>query len=218
LLDQSYSALMKNLRIVSILLTLWLMGSLAGAQSQDWQVVEELKPRTLISVEDMHRIIHDTCRFQGVVDGQLLCEYSSHPFGSNEIAFRQQSVRAVRKEHNSTLIGLAIGAGAGAIIGASRNAYPGIGRGGSALVGAGLLGGMGALGGSIAGHICHGRVIYRNPNDTPPTSDSSQPRYGDSAEESAASRPMFRNRPAALHPRKQHSYGALRRWIRQPNP
>lgn len=169
---------MKKSRIVSTLLTLWLMGSLAGAQSQDWQAVEKLKPRTLISVEDMHHIIHDTCRFHGVVDGQLFCGYSFHPFGPNEIAFRQQSIRAVRKEHNSALIGLAIGAGAGAIIGVSRDAYPGIGRGGSALVGAGLLGGMGAIGGSVVGHISHGKVIYQNPNDPPRARGSAQPSWG----------------------------------------
>ncbi len=112
---------MRNLSIAPLLVLL-LISSLAAAQTEDWQVVENLKPRTLISVEDKHHVIHDSCRFRGVVDSQLFCEYGSHPFGPSEIVFRQESIRAVRREHNSALIGLTSGAGAGAIIGASREA------------------------------------------------------------------------------------------------
>ena len=134
-------------------------------------MVENLPQRTLISVEDMHHVIHDTCRFQSVVDGQLFCEYRSGFSGPSEIAFRRESVRAVRQEHNSTLIGLAVGAGAGAVIGAARDPYPGIGRGGSTLVGAGLLGSIGTLVGSAHGHFSHGKIIYQNPSDKTRTSE-----------------------------------------------
>jgi hypothetical protein len=153
--------------IASAVLALMLTGPLAAAQTGDWQVVENLPQRSLISVEDMHHVIHDTCRFQSVSDGQLFCEYGSGFSGPSEIAFRRESVRAVRQEHNSTLIGLAIGAGAGAVFGAARDTTPGIGRGGSALVGAGVYGGVGALVGSAHGHFSHGKVIYQNPNDQP---------------------------------------------------
>jgi hypothetical protein len=167
---------MKNLRIGPALLTWLLMNLLiqspALAQTGDWQVVENLPRRSLISVEDLHHVIHDTCRFQSAVDGQLFCEYGAGFSGPSEIAFRRESVRAVRQEHNSTLIGFAVGAGAGAVLGAARDAYPGLGRGGSALVGAGLLGGIGALVGSAHGHFSHGKIIYRNPSGQTPTSQS----------------------------------------------
>ncbi len=166
-------ALMKTLRSAPAFLILLLMRTLAAAQTGDWHVVENLPRRSLISVEDMHRVIHNTCRFQGVVDGQLFCEYGVHLFGPSEIAFRQASIRAVRREHNSTLIGLTVGAGAGAAIGAASDATPAIGRGGSALLGALLYGGLGALVGSAHGHFCHGKVIYHNPNDPSRTTGSS---------------------------------------------
>ncbi len=125
-------------------------------------------------MEDLHGVIHEKCRFEDVIDGQLICEYGSHPFGSSEIAFRQQSIQAIRSEHNTTLIGLAVGAGAGAALGACRDSYPGIGRGGSALLGAGILGGLGALAGSVTGHFSHGKVIYRKPSGKTPPSGPSQ--------------------------------------------
>jgi len=165
---------MKNLQTVPSLLISLLVVSNAGAQANDWQVVENLAPRTLISVEDMHRVIHDKCRFQGVVDGQLICEYGPYPFGPSEIALRRESIRAVRREHNNTLIGLAVGAGAGAVIGVSRDTYPGLGRGGSALVGTGVLGGVGAVAGALTGHMFHGKVIYRSPEDKTQTSGHAQ--------------------------------------------
>jgi hypothetical protein len=164
---------MKN-HIASAVLALMLTGPLAAAQTGDWQVVEKLPQRTLISVEDMHHVIHETCRFQSAVDGQLFCEYGSGFSGPSEIAFHRESVRAVRQEPNSTLIGLAVGAGAGAVIGAARDPYSGIGRGGSALVGSGIYGGIGALVGSAHGHFSHGKVIYQNPNDQPRNAGPSQ--------------------------------------------
>jgi hypothetical protein len=163
-----------NSHIASAVLALMLTGPLAAAQTGDWQVVENLPQRSLISVEDMHHVIHDTCRFQSAVDGQLFCEYGSGFSGPSEIAFRRESVRAVRREHNGTLIGLAVGAGAGAVFGAARNTTPGIGRGGSALVGAGVYGGFGALVGSAHGHFSHGKVIYEKPNDQPRNAGPSQ--------------------------------------------
>ena len=193
---------MRNLSIVPLLVLL-LISSLAAAQTEDWQVVENLKPRTLISVQDKHHVIHDSCRFRGVVDSQLFCEYGSHPFGPSEIVFRQESIRAVRREHNSALIGLTAGAGAGAIIGASREPYPGIGRGGSALLGAALLGGVGVIVGSATGHFSHGKVIYRNPHDKPQLNSAPQTRDGDSDDEItpiveiASARGPYVERPAS---------------------
>jgi hypothetical protein len=72
------------------------------------------------------------------------------------------------------LIGLAVGAGAGAVFGAARDTTSGIGRGGSALVGAGVYGGLGALVGSAHGHFSHGKVIYENPSDQPRNAGPSQ--------------------------------------------
>jgi len=157
-------------------LALFFPYSTALAQTGDWQAVENLPRRSLISVEDMHHTIHGTCRFQGVVDTQLLCEYGSHAFDSSEVAFRRESIRAVRREHNSTLIGMAIGAGSGAVIGAARDSTPGGGRGGSALVGAGIFGGLGAIAGSDNGHFhfSHGTVIYHNPDDKNRTEGTAQ--------------------------------------------
>lgn len=162
---------MKN-PIVSAMLVLMLTGPLAAAQFGDWQVVENLPQRTLISVEDMHHVIHDTCRFQSVVDGQLFCEYGPHLFGPSEITFREESIRAVRREQNSTLIGLGVGAGAGALFGAVTDSSPGIGRGGSAMIGAGAFGAFGAIIGSAHGHFSHGKIIYQNQSEKNKTSES----------------------------------------------
>jgi hypothetical protein len=163
---------MKN-QIVSAMLALMLTGPLATSQTGDWQVVENLPQRTLISVEDLHHVIHDNCRFQSVVDGQLFCEYGTHPFGGpSEVVFRQESIRAVRREQNGTLIGLGIGAGAGAAIGAGADSNPAIGRGGSAIVSAGIYGAFGALIGSAHGHFSHGKIVYQNPSDQTKTSES----------------------------------------------
>ncbi|HWY04317.1 MAG TPA: hypothetical protein VNX60_11650 [Candidatus Acidoferrum sp.] len=163
---------MKSPRIAPPLLTLLLVGSPVLAQTGDWQAVENLPQRSLISVEDLHQVIHDTCRFHGVVDGQLFCEYGPHLVGQSEIAFRQKSTRAVRQEQNSTLIGLAIGASAGAVFGAARDPDPGVGRDGSALVGAGVFGFFGAMIGSARGHFWHGKIIYQNPSDQTRSSES----------------------------------------------
>jgi hypothetical protein len=163
---------MKSPRIAPPLLTLLLLGSPVLAQTGDWQAVENLPQRSLISLEDLHHVIHDTCRFHGVVDGQLFCEYGPHLVGPSEIAFRQESIRAVRQEQNSTLISLAIGAGAGAVFGAARDPDPGIGRGGSALLGAGVFGFFGAMIGSARSHFSHGKIIYQNPSDQTRSSES----------------------------------------------
>lgn len=162
---------MKN-HMVSGLLALLLTAPLAMAQTGDWQVVENLRQRTLISVEDMHHVIHDNCRFQSVVDGQLFCEYGTHRVGPSEVVFRQESIRAVRREQNGALIGLGIGAGAGAAIGAAADSSPGVGRGGSAIIGAGIYGVFGALVGSAHGHFSHGKIIYKNPSEATKSSES----------------------------------------------
>jgi hypothetical protein len=170
LVVKRYAALMKN-HIVSALLALILIGPFAAAQTSDWQVVENLPQRTLISVEDLHHVIHGNCRFQSVVEGRLFCEYS-HPYGPSEVAFPQESIRSIRREQNGALAGFVIGAGTGAVIGAAADSSPAIGRGGSAIVGAGIYGAFGAIIGSAHGHFSHGKTIYQNPSERTQTSES----------------------------------------------
>ncbi len=154
--DRRYSALMKKIYIVPCML-LWL-GSMAVAQSRDWEVLHSIPAGATIKVTLKHKPTFGHCNLEEVTDDGLSC-YSRT---SGERQFAREDIRAVYVAHNAKLAGLAIGAGIGAINGAVNNPGNGLGRGGNAAFGALLLGGIGMAIGAGAGPFFDGRAIYRS--------------------------------------------------------
>ncbi len=189
---QRYSALMKNLYIVSLLLLG--LGSMAAAQSNNWDVVRGIPAGTTIKVTLKHKPTLGHCILQDVTDEGLACY--SRTIGDRE--FAREDIRAVYVGHNGKLAGLAIGAGIGAVNGAANNPN-GLSRGGNALVGALLVGGIGMALGAALGPF-FGDAVYRS-TDSPPNktirpqslkpaksagSDSSRPTLDSTAPEKPA--------------------------------
>jgi hypothetical protein len=150
---------MKHQPILSPLLVLLMLAS-AQAQKGDWQVVKNLASDQLISVQVRHHWIRLKCRFEYATDDQLLCSYG-WPLPISEVAYPRDKIFTVRVAHNPAAIGLAIGAGAGAVIGVSQNPINGLGRGGNALIDAGFFGLLGAGVGGLVSPLFPGKVIYR---------------------------------------------------------
>jgi hypothetical protein len=168
---------MKHKPILSPLLVLLMLAS-AQAQNGDWQVAKNLAPDQLISVQVRHHWIRLKCRFEYATDDQLLCSYG-WPLPISEVAYPRDKIRTVRVAHSTAAIGLAIGAGAGAVIGASQNPTNGLGRGGNALIDAGLFGLLGAGVGGLLSPLFPGKVIYRaagkKPGENTPKPPASNP-------------------------------------------
>src|SRR4029077_378728 len=95
------------------------------AQTSDWRAVQNLQPGTLISVKSKHRV---KCKFLRATDDAVSCEIIRGGLlgvatkAPPDLMFNRQSVREVRLEHadgSNAAIGAVIGAGAGAVFGAS---------------------------------------------------------------------------------------------------
>jgi hypothetical protein len=158
---------MKSLRISTALLLLLAIPSVALAQTDDWEVVKQIPLGTKIHLALKHGRIFGHCRLSQVTDDELACytqprSLITPPFPPHEHAYRRANVRAVSLPHNGALIGFGVGAGGGAVLGVARDPIPGIGRGGTALINALLLGGVGASVGMVVDPFFHGRTIYRS--------------------------------------------------------
>jgi hypothetical protein len=153
-----YSALMKNLRIIPHFLASLLLASITLAQSGDWQDVKDLPSGTRIKLTLKRGQIFGHCEFERANDDELGC-YWPH-LGPR--SYRRENVRAVFLVHNGARIGLAVGFGAGAILGAFHDPTPGLSRGGSALISGGILGGLGMGFGAVLDPFFHGKAVYRS--------------------------------------------------------
>ncbi|MBZ5683192.1 MAG: hypothetical protein LAO24_24135 [Acidobacteriia bacterium] len=149
---------MKRSRILPLSLALILLVSSATAQSADWQAVKNIPPGTKIKLTLKHGRTFGHCEFEGATDDALDC-YLPH-LGLR--SYPRENVRAVSLVHNGVKIGLAVGAGLGAVSGAVKP-QPGLGRGGSALVSGVLLGVVGTAFGAVLNPFFHGKTIYRSP-------------------------------------------------------
>jgi hypothetical protein len=160
---------MKNLRISTILLLLLALPCVALAQTDDWEVLKQIPQGTKLHVDLKRGRNFGHCRLSQVTDEELVC-YTQvapsvlvPPFPPRQNAYRRANVRAVSLPHNGVLIGFGVGAGAGAVLGAARDPTPGLGRGGTSVLSALLLGGVGAFVGMVADPFFHGKTIYRSP-------------------------------------------------------
>ena len=149
-------------KIIPFFLAPLLIASSAMSQTGDWEAVQALRSGTKIKVTLKHGPTFDHCFFDGASDDQLFCISGRWPLPRRKTYLRDD-IKAVYLTHNGPAIGLGVGAGAGAIIGASGDPVPGLGRGGTALLDAGLLGGLGAFFGMVLDPFFHGRVVYRSP-------------------------------------------------------
>ena len=151
-------------RIIPFLLAPLLIASSAMSQTANWEAVQALRNGTKIKVTLKHGPTFGHCFFDGASDDQLFCISGRWPLSRRKMYLRDD-IKAVYLTHNGPAIGLGVGAGAGAIIGAAGDPVPGLGRGGTALLDAGLLGGLGAFFGMVLDPFFHGREVYRSPQD-----------------------------------------------------
>ncbi len=150
-------------KIISFVLAPLLIASSAMSQTADWEAVQALRSGTKIKVTLKNRPTFGHCFMDGASDDQLFCSSGRWPLSRRKVYLRDD-IKAVYLTHNGPAIGLGVGAGAGAIIGSTGDPVPGLGRGGTALLDAGLLGGLGAFFGMVLDPFFHGRVVYRSPD------------------------------------------------------
>src|SRR4029077_2357365 len=144
-----------------VLLAPLLIASSAMSQTGDWQAVQALRSGTKIKVTLKNRPTFGHCFLDGASDDQLFCTSRGGLLSQRKVYLRDE-IEAVYLTHNGPAIALAVGAGAGAAIGAAGNTGPWLGRCGTALLDAGLLGGLGAFFGMALDPFFHGRVVYRS--------------------------------------------------------
>jgi hypothetical protein len=149
-------------RIIPFLLAPLLIASSAMSQIDDWQAVQALRSGTKIKVTLKNRATFGHCSLDGTSNDQLACISGRWPLSQRRVYLRAD-IQAVYLTRSGPAIGLGVGAGAGAIIGATGDPVPGLGRGGTALLDAGLLGGLGAFFGMVLDPFFHGREVYRSP-------------------------------------------------------
>lgn len=149
-----------TLKLISGMLAALLFASNAQAQVGDWQVVQKLKPETLISVKAGERY---SCSFQKATLDALTCRPVLHRLTKQPatLTIPRREVRQVRLEPNQAKhgwIGAGIGAGVGAAVGASRSTGPRRGRWIAPALGGALVGGVIGLMVSI---FRRGKIIYK---------------------------------------------------------
>ncbi|MGH9711109.1 MAG: hypothetical protein ACRD37_11240 [Candidatus Acidiferrales bacterium] len=166
---------MRKPQIITFLFVFGLLLPCAQAKRGSWKAVEDLPTGATISVKAWHwnRV---NCYFERATDDQLVCQPLQRraPFigpwpyppprlpSPPDYVFERQKVEEVRLEHSegtNELIGVAIGGGAGAALGAARYDCEGC-RGTAALIG----GGIGALIGRVLGRDfppVHRKFIYK---------------------------------------------------------
>src|SRR5882762_6456332 len=151
-------------KIIPFLLAPLLIASSAMSQTDDWEAVQALRSGSKIKVTLKNRPTFGHCFFDGASDDQLVCTSRGGLLSRRKLYLRDD-IKAVYLTHNGPAIGLGVGAAAGAAIGAAGDPVPGLGRGGTALLDAGLLGALGEFFGLVLDPFFHGRAVYRGPQD-----------------------------------------------------
>lgn len=153
---------MRNQYLLTSLLFFSVCAPASGKKVGDWKDVEQLAPKTRISVKEFKLLPAILCDFEWANDHALACTLASPvPFGRTLRVFDRRRVRRVRMEHSdifNSKVGAAIGAGIGAAIGASSRDGR---RSGAWLPGAGLFGFFGAFWGPVF-PVVHGEVVYNH--------------------------------------------------------
>lgn len=156
--------------LLSTLLVPVLFLSTALAQIADWESVKALPGGTKIKVQLKHGRVLGHCYFDDATDEELACAVRG-TFYSRRWAYPRSNVKAVFRAHNGMRIGVFVGAGAGALMGA---ATPGCCRAGRALLGGAALGVLGGGVGTLLDPFFHGKAVYRSQNNLPTTPQPQQ--------------------------------------------
>jgi hypothetical protein len=152
---------MKYTRINLFVVWMLLMASTASAQTSDWRALEALPTGTKVKIALNNNPTFGHCRLNGVSDEKLTCNYGKWPL-TRQSVYHRDDIKAVFLTHDGMRIGLAVGAGAGAVLGAANNTCC---RASYALFGAGVLGAIGMFIGAVADPFFHGRAVYRSSQD-----------------------------------------------------
>jgi hypothetical protein len=149
---------MKNLPIIGPLLVLLAVTSGALTQSGDWQVLQGIPSGTKIKILLRHERTFGHCQLEAVANDWLGCYFKA--LGSRR--YPRNEIREVRLGRHSARTGLAIGAGAGAILGATHGSGGGSSRVLGVIILVPVLGGLGAGVGAIADPFIDGKTVYRS--------------------------------------------------------
>ena len=149
---------MNNLRSFSFF-TLILLGSMAVAQSGDWQELQTIPAGTNVMVTLKNNKTLGHCTIDEVTDDSLSCYFK----GVGDRQFSREQIRGVYLAHRSKLIGFVLGAGYGALLGGTSDS-PAVdfGRGANAVVAALLVGAIGSAVSGSLGPFVHGKAVYRS--------------------------------------------------------
>jgi hypothetical protein len=187
---------MKHTRTILLLLAPPLLALSAMSQTSDWKALQALPRGTRIKVTLKNRPTFGHCFLDRVSDDQMVCSFRTRLLTRDRV-FLRDDIEGVFLVHSGPLIGLVVGAGAGAALGASRAPIPGLGRGGTALVDAGILGGVGAFFGLVLDPFFHGRAVYRSPQN--PSKTPARPRTNAQNIQSSRNVPSCLTNGATLH-------------------
>ena len=116
---RSTISLVKNLTFVAVLAVQCLALHQGKAQSNDWQAVKAIAPRSTISVRVLGQRGRRECELLNVTDSALTCVVWRRRF-EKQISVPRSEVHEVRLEHpeqDRTIIGAVIGGAAGAVLG-----------------------------------------------------------------------------------------------------
>ena len=155
---QSYSAVMKHLQIIRLVLMLAMASGAAAAQSADWHVLQGIPAGTKIKLILRHERTFGHCQLEAVSEDSLDCFFTA--LGSRRYA--RDEILEVRIGHHSARTGFFIGAAAGAGLGAANGSGGSSGRVLGVIVGVPVLGGIGAGIGAIVDPFVHGKTVYRS--------------------------------------------------------
>src|SRR3989442_13344513 len=128
---------MRRQRIIQCMIGCLIFTSSAQAQPGGWRAVENLKPRSRISVKVHLRAI---CFFLRATHDELVCELPADhriPFGPSQLTFDRRSIREVRLEHSEAAdaaLGAAIGGGVRAAVCGSVKGSRSLTRGGGTIL------------------------------------------------------------------------------------
>jgi hypothetical protein len=146
--------------MIAPLLALIVLAGGASAQTTDWQALRQIPWGSKIKVTLKHKRTFGHCQLQEVVDDWLACTYAALGYRR----YAREDVREVALGHHTARTGFAIGALAGAALGAANGTGGPASRVLYAIIGAPVVGGIGAGVGAIVDPFRHGTSVYRSQN------------------------------------------------------
>jgi len=145
--------------MVSFLLAIPLLASLAQGRKTDWRAVQHLPAGTRLTIKLKHGRTFGHCDFLGATNDTLTCEYGGFQ-RDVQLQYSRDNIKAVYLVHNARAIGFGIGAGVGAVIGAAATHGSLVNHEFFAALDAGILGGLGYFFGMVLDPFFHSKAVY----------------------------------------------------------